>query len=141
MIRVAETAKDFQITVDLAMKFAEASPYKEYVELDAMRMIVASCMTKDDAVVLLDEEGRGMIMGMIVPFIYGSARAAVELGWWVNPEARNSGIGRDLLNLFESWAQVRGCKMITMIAIDDEIGPYYEKRGYELRERTYMKEL
>lgn len=141
MIKVAETKADFRTVVDLAMKFAAASPYAKYVELEAMQKMVVACMNNDDSVVLLDEEGRGMLMATIVPFIYGSKRVAIELGWWVNPEDRNSGIGRDLINLFESWALVRGCQLITMISIDDQMGPYYEKRGYELRERTYMKEL
>lgn len=141
MIKVAHTEEDFKLTVDLAMRFAAASPYAKYVELGAMQNMVAICMRKQDSIVFLDTEGRGMLMGTIVPFIYGSKQVAVELGWWVDPEARNAGVGRELIERFELWAKIMGCELITMISIDDQIGLYYEKRGYELRERTYMKEL
>lgn len=141
MIKVARTEEDFKMAFALAMKFAEASPYSKYTEPGAMQDVLAVSMRKPDSIVFLDSEGQGMILGTIVPFIYGSMQTAVELAWWVNPEARKTGLGRDLMDKFESWARIMGCGAVIMVSLDDDIGNYYVKRGYELRERTYMKEL
>lgn len=92
-------------------------------------------------VVFIDESGHGMIAGMIVPFAYGIEEQAIELLWWVDEEYRLTGIGRELLEGFEVWAASKGARIVTMISLDDQVGSYYEKQGYTLCERTYMKDL
>lgn len=95
----------------------------------------------DKSIIFVDEEGHGMIAGMIVPFAYGIEDQAIELLWWVDEEYRLTGIGRELLEGFEVWAASRGARIVTMVSIDDHVGRYYEKQGYTLCERTYMKDL
>jgi GNAT superfamily N-acetyltransferase len=88
-----------------------------------------------------------MIGGIIVPYIYDNYSQAIELCWWVDEDVRHTGLGKELLQAFEDWAKEEGCKYITMISLaapnqeHDQVGKVYEKLGYSLMERTYMKEI
>lgn len=141
MIRKA-TKEDIDVLVEMGIKFAEASPYKDYYTKDKIKAI-AEISAKDwvGFVAFIDEDKRGMLVGYDSEFLLGKVRVATEIAWWVNPEDRKTSVGKELLQAFEDWAKDRGCITITMISIDDTLGSYYEKRGYKLTERTYMKEL
>jgi GNAT superfamily N-acetyltransferase len=89
--------------------------------------------------VFIAENGHGMLVGMKRPFIYGVCDTAIELSWWVDEEYRNTGLGKELLKAFEDWAKENNCKFMTMVSLDDHAGHLYEKLGYTLAERTYMK--
>lgn len=139
-IHKAVTKEDFTIAHLLAMRFAENSPYSKYVDAQVVADVINGAMLSEDAVVLLCGES-GMIVVSIIPFIYGKKRLAVELAWWVEPLSRGGRIGSALLDAAEMWAKNKGAVAMVMISLDDEVGKYYETRGYELRERTYMKEF
>lgn len=138
MIRKA-TIEDYSAVFAMAKKFAEESPYKDLCTITRLRSVVLDCLLSPDRVVFMNEHG--MIAGMYTVFIYGSDLNAVELAWWVDPEHRTSGLGKELIQAFEDWAKDNGCKMVTMISLDDDLGKYYEKRGYKLNERAYLKVL
>ena len=79
----------------------------------------------DSQLVLMAENERGRLIG----FLEASIRPFVEdchtdhvgylEGWFVEPEYRRSGIGRDLVRGAERWARKKGC---TEMASDAEIG-------------------
>lgn len=94
----------------------------------------------EDTVSLL-EEGKGMLLGKASPFSFGYHKIAMEVGWWVDPEYRKSGVGKSLIDAFEYWANKMGCSLVVMGSLDDSLGSYYEKNGYKSAERLYMKEL
>lgn len=136
-VRIAK-AEDFDEAFDLAWKFISEA-YGEFADEQKCRDLVVRLIEDDDKVFLLREGG--FCAGVINQFILGNKRMAVELGWYVDPSKRGTGIGKALMNGFEDWATIMDCDLVSMISIDDEIGDYYEKRGYKLYERTYMKEL
>jgi GNAT superfamily N-acetyltransferase len=137
-VRIA-TIEDFPIAIKLASKFVEEA-YGDWSNFETVYGLVVDLIKDDDKVFLLCED-KGFLAGVINKFILGPHRMAVELGWYVKPEHRGEKIGKDLMDGFEDWAKIMSCILITMISIDDEVGKYYEKRGYKLYERTYMKEL
>lgn len=141
MIRKA-TIEDVDALVEMGIKFAEASPYKDYYTKDKIRTI-AEFSVRDTLgfVAFIDVDSKGMLVGYCSEFLLGKIKTATELGWWVNPEDRKTSIGKELLQAFEEWAKEQDCKLITMISLDDALGSFYEKCGYKLTERTYMKEL
>jgi len=139
-IHQATTERDFNIAFQMAMRFAENSPYKKFIDPNTISNIIVGAMKSKDAIVLLCGE-MGMIVVMMVPFIYGEVKMAVELAWWVEPIHRASKVGTALWNAAEVWAKANGAVGMTMISLDDEVGKVYEKYGYELKERTYFKEL
>ena len=79
----------------------------------------------DSQLVLVAETDDGKLVG----FLEASIRPFVEdchtdhvgylEGWFVEPDYRRYGIGRDLVRSAESWARNKGC---TEMASDSEIG-------------------
>ena len=86
----------------------------------------------------------GMAAGLLFPqYFRRSQIVAQELFWWVDPEARRSGAGRDLLAGMEAWARAGGAESLTMVALADldgeSIGRFYSSHGYTPLERHYVK--
>lgn len=134
---------DFARIKEMGLEFIKSTEFisKYYSEgyVDALinRMLQAPKQT--DIILISDD---GMLMGTAVPFLYGPHIMATEIAWYVRPEARGKGAGKDLLLAFEYWAKnVAGCTMISMGSIDDSVGEYFIKQGYELSERAYVKNL
>lgn len=65
--------------------------------------------------VLLAEDGRGRVVGFaevsIRPYAEGctSARVAYLEGWYVEPVARGTGVGRALVEAAADWGRAQGC--------------------------------
>jgi aminoglycoside 6'-N-acetyltransferase I len=80
---------------------------------------------QDTQLILVAEVDSGRLVG----FLEASIRPFVEdcqtdfvgylEGWFVEPQFRNSGIGRQLVKAAETWARRRGC---TEMASDAELG-------------------
>jgi len=138
MVRIAQT-EDFNIAFTLADIFVTEA-YGKWADSRATYSLVYQCIKDEDKVFLLYED-KGFLAGVTNRFLLGNQYMAVELGWYVLPECRGTGAGKALMDGFEDWAKIMKCDLISMISIDDEVGNYYEKRGYKLYERTYMKEL
>lgn len=124
------------------MKFIAATNYKDHADENTIRQLATSILSSDgsNAICLLHEDG-GMVAGVVTPFFFGKKRIASEIGWWVEPDKRRTKVGSELIDGFEEWAKVTQCQLISMVSLDDELGKYYEKRGYHLHERVYMKEI
>lgn len=138
MIKLA-SLEDIDSAEKVAWKFVQQA-YGDFADLDVTFDLVEKLLTDDDKCFFIYED-KAFLAGLISPFILGPQKMAIELGWYVDPALRGEGIGRQLIDLFEEWAKMKNCDLITMISIDDEVGEYYKKRGYALYERTYMKEL
>lgn len=66
-------------------------------------------------------------------------------GWYVDPAARNAGVGRQLIAAAESWARREGCREIASDSLLDNVGSQeaHRKLGYEEVERAvrFRKDL
>ncbi len=135
------TIEDFDLVYDMAVKFSEEfSQYKEFVEPLFLETIIRDIlMSPDELKVALLHGEMGMLLGEVSQFPYGPHLVAVERAWWVKPENRMTKVGLELLEAFEFWANKVGCKIITMSCLDEGVGKLYEKQGYKLSERAYMK--
>ena len=94
--------------------------------------------------ICISKEGKGCIIGIVYPAFWNpDVLIAQELGLWVEPELRNSGLGIKLLLSFEQKAKELGAKEITMIALESSdpttVGSIYERLGYSKLEHTYSK--
>jgi len=69
---------------------------------------------------------------------------ATESFWYVLPAFRGGFGAMDLLLAYEKWARDQGCSMMSIIHLSDsfpeKLERLYRNRGYELVEKTYMKE-
>jgi len=134
---------DFNKIKEYGMEFIKSTSHisKFYTEVYVDKLINDMLQAPKQTDIILLDEG-GMLMGKAVPFLYGPHIMATEIAWYVTPEARGKGIGAKLLEGFEYWAKnIAGCSIISMGSIDDKVGEYFKKQGYELSERAYVKEL
>lgn len=125
----------------MAVSFIETTHYVKYADPEVLAKLVYGLIIDTNKVILIDENNQGFIAGLITPFVFGTDLIASEFGWWVEPEARKTGLGQQLMEAFHTWAKENGCKMITLTSLDDDVGKLYEKAGYSLYERAYFKEI
>lgn len=97
-------------------------------------------------VLVLDKDGiKGVIGGLIMPSMFDSKEFILqESMWYVTSNER----GRDGLKLFRAFEEEgikRGVKFILMASMNNlnngELTRLYEKRGYKLMERQFIKEV
>lgn len=140
------TEADFPAILDMAMKFAQASPYKDFpIEEEKVAALLQTLLhDKNKTIVVLyiqNDKPVGMIAGMISEMLFNREMVASELIWWVNPEVRS----RKTLSLkeaYEYWAKRVGAKYIQMTNLnDDKITRYYERTGYVLTEKSFLKKV
>lgn len=141
MIRIA-TKEDFDLVLNMALKFSASSPYAKYTDVDKLKILIETFLEEDrsKSIILLHSD-KGMLAAIVTPFLFGNIKLSTEVGWWVEPEARGLKIGKELLDAYEYWAKQVGCSLVTMSSLDDSVGKYYEMNGYTLYERAYIKEI
>lgn len=110
--------------------------------------VIATLQDQLAAGILLVSEQNGVITGMIggvlTPLYYNRrVMVASEMFWWVRPSARGDGF--PLLDAFEDEAKARGAGLVAMSLIETmraaALSRLYERRGYKLVERSFMKAL
>jgi GNAT superfamily N-acetyltransferase len=139
--------QDAVAILPLAKRFVDRSPYAQYVTYDEeqARAALLQALSHGAVYVLETEDGRivGAIMGMMVPWWFSKDVVAAEMGWWVNEDAR--GQGDALRQRFEQWARDMRAPVVSMsdVILDDTTpaGALYERKGYELVERAWLKGL
>lgn len=136
--------EDVGSVIKMARSFALHSPYKDFpMEQEKIEEFVLSLMRdKNKTIVILylhKDKPVGMLAGMSSEMIFSREKIASEVIWWVEPGFRS----RKTLALkeaYEYWAKRIGAKYIQMANLNDEkIERYYERTGYKLTERAYLK--
>jgi GNAT superfamily N-acetyltransferase len=132
--------KDFDTVYSMAMKFAKE--YSPYWNEDSIKDLVINFLDDWSNKIVILCPDKGMLAAVINPFILDMTKSmATEIAWWVEPEYRDKGLGQELLEGFEIWAAGQGCNLMSMVGLSDDLGKYYEKSGYKLYERAYIKEI
>lgn len=77
------------------------------------------------------------------PDLHSGKLMAVETFWFVHPHHRGQGLR--LLAEFEVWGKAEGCQTLAMIhmadSYPDRLEALYRRRGYNLAEKHYLKEI
>ena len=138
------TIEDNDNVLAMVKEYAYTSPYKDKVNKEALELLVKEFLVEKDKVVFYvvqDNLPIGFLAGAAVPFMLGLDTVATEFAWWVHPDFRLNGVGSLLIEAFENWAKEVGCSMISLSSMDEATGEVYIKRGYSLKEHTYLKVL
>ena len=138
------TIEDNENVLAMVKEYAYTSPYKDKVNKEALELLVKEFLVEKDKVVFYvvqDNLPIGFLAGAAVPFMLGLDTVATEFAWWVHPDFRLNGVGSLLIEAFENWAKEVGCSMISLSSMDEATGEVYIKRGYSLKEHTYLKVL
>jgi hypothetical protein len=138
------TQEDVPVVVEMALRYAKASPFGRFpVDEAKINQIVQDLMRdRNKGIIVLyivNDKPEGMIAGMLTEMLFNHDAIATELVWWVNPEHRTRK-SLKLKEAYEYWAKRVGAKFIQMAEMnDDKIRRFYERTGYDLTERAYLK--
>lgn len=140
------TPEDFDAVYDMCKKFISQTAYSAYLNEDVFKPLIQSFLTdtkneKVGIIAMEDDKPVGLIGGAVAYFIFGGIKYATEVAWWVEPEYRKSGVGKELIEAFEYWAKQIDCKFVSMSALDKELPKFYEKLDYSFAEVSYIKGL
>jgi GNAT superfamily N-acetyltransferase len=137
IVHFLRMGRDFSMLADEPFDRESLTQHLEWL-LDEERAVVY---------LAVDIEGKpvGICAGLWFPTFWDNSKVtATELWWYVDPEARNAGIGGALMDALESWAEDAGAwrlSMMTIAGIAPGVEQMYTKRGYREREKTFVKEL
>lgn len=112
--------------------------------------IAQLCHRMIDQKLLLMAEVAGQIAGSVgalaVP-LYGNLSVLVgsEMFWWVEPQYRDSGVGKLMLSGIEAAAKEAGVHTFSMMALEsvepEKAAAIYTRLGYAPTERAFSKVL
>lgn len=132
-----------------ASQIAELSGTLGYpVSEEAITERLYRLLPRESDLVLVAEDGDGQVVGWIhgteLDLLETGARCEI-VGLVVDPDHRDQGIGRMLVEAVENWAKQRGLDMISVRSnvVRVESHPFYERLGYRRMKTQYVyrKEL
>lgn len=136
MIREA-TEADLPQLLEWGANFAESIDLPGGYDRQSAEVMFRQLM---DAGILLIGDG-GAVGAFVHPSPYNSAHlTGQEMFWWVEPEHRGNGMGRDLFDALQAMVEEAGVKSFTMSTLGDHgIGRFYEAHGYRQTDQNYTK--
>jgi GNAT superfamily N-acetyltransferase len=136
MIRKAEV-KDANEVLALAKSFSTSFQVDGEMFGTTFATILA-----DPAALCAVAEVDERVVGYILAFSHFTFYANGEVAWveevTVNPPSRRSGLGRELMNYVEEWAQERNCRLVALAT--RRASEFYKVLGYE-ESATYFRKL
>ena len=148
-IKTATVADDDAI-IEILREFAEEQPLgrlkveaKDYNDHHVRKILDA---VRKRGIILLAHKGeviQGVFMAIINPDIWlPTVKTLNELGWWVNPEHRNSSAGLRLLKEYtkigEKMVKDKTISTFTMTLLEDSPIKDLQKRGWAPVETNYV---
>jgi GNAT superfamily N-acetyltransferase len=110
------------------------------VEAEKFRTSFAELLERDDAIVLVAEEG-DRIVGYLLGFdhlaFYANGRVSYVEEVAVHEDRRRDNIGKRLMRDFEAWARSRSSTLVTVAT--RRAAPFYGALGYEETATLFRK--
>jgi GNAT superfamily N-acetyltransferase len=138
------TSADVPRLVAMGAHFIEATGYRTLLPVNEAQLaaLMARLLTEPGgAIFVLATEAT--VMGAIGLYRFAhpisGEPVASEVFWWVEPDARGSGLR--LLREAERWAAAQGAALLQMIAPTPAVERVYAHRGYVPVERLYQRRL
>lgn len=140
--------EDFPALFPLAKEFYATTKYAGMIPMDfESTRVHYNNLVNGGYVLIAEEDGKavGMLGCYVSPFYLNNAyKVATESMWYLDPSARGTTLGRDLIKVAEEIAEIAGCRWIVMSALSTSPPAAlraYEALEYASAEVTYMKEL
>lgn len=140
---------DYEALIAIAHKFFKVNAYRKHSSIDEMSLLKTFHQLASDHVLLV-VEAEGKIVGTAGAYIgpvYWNHKdiQGLEVFWWVEPEYRKGGVGKELRAQLQAAAALKGVKFWNMIALresmHEEVCAQYERAGMQHVETVYMKVL
>ena len=127
------------------VKFLQATPYKylEFVPGDMQEELLAMMNSNLCFIAEADGVHLGGVGAVISPlFINNKILIAAERFWWVDPDSRDTGVGKSLFVAIYTAAKTVGCDYLTMFSLaDPAVDKLYERAGMVKTDHTWMAKL
>lgn len=142
------TQEDIPEIIRMGRLFWSQTPYSEIPFCPDS--IAFTCQQMIDRRLLLIATVKGTIAGAVGAMsspLYANrdVLVAAELFWWVEPEFRNSGIGKEMLISIEQACRDAGVYRFSMMAFEqielEKAAAVYQRCGYVPTERSFCKVL
>lgn len=144
MIRFAEKS-DLVLLLELGEAFFEESGYSKDLKFDKDSLVQTLCTLIDKQWLITDGESCALGFAVTPLFFNNKESMAQELFWYVTPEARAKGKGKQLLEAVEGYCKGLGLKCMMMLHLEeiggDAVGDLYKSLGYKPKEKLFMKVL
>ena len=144
MIIRKATIEDVPRLVEIGRHFLHASKYAQQIADNPEKATetLQAVVEKLGAIAVLENGTvQGMFAFVVFPHYFSGETFATELVWWLEPEARQPGLGLKLWEYAEKLATEMGADRMQMGAPDDKVGRMYRMRGYKATEVCYEKRL
>lgn len=147
------THEDIPHILDFGRKFFVCSKLKENVGFDAPSFVerITDFIENNgpfETGVFVLEIGKpvGVIAGLVYDTWFNSkVRTGQDLFWWIEPEYRNFASANRMLQTLEAWAHDSGALWFTLAATEtmrpQSLEKWYRRKGYELSERHFIRNL
>jgi hypothetical protein len=134
------TLEDLPHILEMGRRFHAMSSWsdQEFCPIQTSQTVM-NLINSPDGVVFYN--GEGMLGGLLAQSPFTPGYNAHEFFWFADRG------GRDLIQAFERWAEEKGANGVLMLNLtlgprtDKIMDRMYSRRGYEMRERTYFKDL
>jgi hypothetical protein len=142
MIRQANKYDKQDIT-DMMLQFhAEADMPELPKNTDHLSVVLDNIFAGQGVVFI--EEGKGLIMALIIPTIWCDKTFAMhELAWYVKPQERNTTVGYRLfisyINYAKKLVEEKRIKYFTMTKLDVSPDLKYEKYGFRKKDENWIQ--
>lgn len=141
---------DFLALLDIGRKFFELNPYRHCTTLDGPSLMETFFQLQDDHILLVVRADDGSIIGTAGAFIgpvfwNQNYLQGLEVFWWIDPQHRQNGLGKELREFLQYKAKTKGVHCWNMVALTesmpDVVDKIYRKDGFTPVETIYMKVL
>ena len=144
--------KDIPRFIELCGNFHKASPYnRRQFSIEKVETLAKSITASDKStfiiITIADDEGviQGFLIGLTSEVPFSEEKVALELAWWVEPEARGTRQSVEMVYAFKAWAKKIGCQIAQISMIEDtgtdKIDKLYNRAGFRRAEVNYIGEL
>jgi hypothetical protein len=142
MIRQANKYDKKDIT-DMMLQFHAETDMPELPRNTEHLGVLLDKIFAGQGVVFIDE-GKGLIMAMILPIIWCDKTFVMhELAWYVKPQERNTTVGYRLfvsyLNYAKQLKEEGRIKYFTMSKLDVSANLKYEKYGFRKKDENWIQ--
>jgi len=145
------TAEDLDRYLPLAAAFHSASPVHSALPFDYegfTNFYLAAVSNPNMGIWVAEKDGQvvGITGACDYPMYFSpSHRVVQELWWYLTPEVRGNGVGKQMYDAIESWAKEQGATALFMVALEDErslsMANLYARQGFKPMERMFYKEV
>lgn len=141
--------EDFAAVLPMAEKFYKSTDYYSGgMDFDIPSILEYYILMLTSGFIMVAEEEEklvGMLGCLITPFqLNRNHLMCTEAMWWVEPDYRGLSVAKDLKAASEKEAKEQGCTKIVMSSLrtsPEIVDQWYEKSGYVLTEKAFMRGL